>query len=391
MTEANDVQRNLVKNGGVLDSVIFLERTNNKEDLLFLDKLIKSEPAYERRKLDLGAENNKGFSGAWDGLEDDVMYVKMDDDVVYMADDAITAMVCTKVAHPEYFLVSANVVNQPMISWIHHNLGAIKPYLPEVKREYPKLPPKSDFDWRASKLPSWEGPSKFSANDWVSPEHKKHRWLPLRDQSDHILDKTPIVITEYDAFGKGLHKWQIAAQEHYSFFEHLEDGDLWQYKFNIWDFQYKRVGIQFIAIMGHDVNAAKPIPGDDEQHLGVTAPQRFGRRKCTISQLGKKLLTLPQILLPTAAPLSHTIPLGHSHTTTDSGRRISWRDIGPTPKKRLATSQCCGRHHHHHQLPRLEPRFRPVGAIRSLACLAIEKPRTTSGEKGAYGILFFLF
>ena len=73
------IQRNLAKNGGVLDGVIFLERTKDEADLKFLDKLIKSEPDYESWKIDMGEE---GFASAYEGIEDDVMYVKMDDDIV---------------------------------------------------------------------------------------------------------------------------------------------------------------------------------------------------------------------------------------------------------------------------------------------------------------------
>lgn len=164
-----------------------------------------------------------------------------------------------------------------MISWIHWNLGAVKPYLPEFDRTDLELSRPSTFDWRVSSLPTWDGPDDFDPEKIIA--EAPQRWLPLRDRMHHILDHTPIEHTEYDPFGRGWHQWQIGAQEHYSFLEHLENNDLWRYKFYTWDFQYKRMGIQFIAIMGKDINAAKPIDKDDEHHLVVTMPRKLGRRK----------------------------------------------------------------------------------------------------------------
>ena len=177
---------------------------------------------------------------------------------------------------PDVYVVSANVVNQPLMSWLHWNMEAVRPYLPDTS-EY--AAPEGPVDWRASKLPTWDGPSDINASTWESPEGKKHRWLPVRGKKHHVLELTPIVDTEYDAFGTGLGHWQIAAQEHYSFLETLEERDFWRYKYNIWDFQRKRMGIQFIAMMGADINLAKPMGQDDEHWFTVEMPNRLGRSK----------------------------------------------------------------------------------------------------------------
>lgn len=276
------LRRNLVKNGGILDGVIFVERTTDEADLALLSKMIEEEPAYERWHLDMGGEENfaKGFGGSYDQIEDDVFYVKMDDDIVFIEDNVIASIVQTRLAHPEYYAVSANVVNQPLLSWVHWNLGAVRPYLPEVDHDGKPLvasTAKTGMDWRSSTLPNWRGPKDFEPLKWDAGEEGLHRWLPLRAQQDHVLDKTPIVETEYGAFGRGWTQWQIGAQEHYSFLENLEKDELWRYKFGIWDFQYERMGIQFIAMMGRDINAAKPIAGDDENHFAVTMPKQLGR------------------------------------------------------------------------------------------------------------------
>ncbi|KAK8142563.1 hypothetical protein G3M48_008582 [Beauveria asiatica] len=269
------LKRNLVSNGGLIDEVIWLRRTEKEEDLEFLQKLLDSESRYSKRDVD--RTEASGFASAYDGMDDDTLYIKIDDDVVFIDDDAILSMICTKLTHPEYYIVSANVVNQPMISWLHWNLGAVLPYLPDTTNPYPTLKPGERVDWRASTLPDYEGHEEIDMLEWKSPDQKQHRWLPIRNRTDHVLDGTPIVHTEYHAFGKGLGHWQIGAQQHYSFFENLENKQLHKYKFNIWDFQLKRLGIQFMVVLGKDINGAKPIGQDDEQHFSVTMPEKTGR------------------------------------------------------------------------------------------------------------------
>ncbi|KAF3073260.1 hypothetical protein Trihar35433_9487 [Trichoderma harzianum] len=268
------LKRNLVKNGGILDGVIFLQRTTDEDDLKFLDKLLESEPDYTKWVIDM---NEDGFASSYDRIQDDVMYIKMDDDIVYIEDSAIPSIVTTRAEHPEFFVVSSNVINQPLISWIHWNLGAVKAYLPELNKAYPAPQPGSKLNWRPSLLPSWQGADDFQVSEWNPPDHQKHRWLPVKGHSDHILDRTPIVETEYDPFGPGWKKWQVAAQEHYSLFENIENNNLRQYRFGTWDFQLKRMGIQFTCMMGKDINLAKPIAADDEHHFAVTMPEQTGR------------------------------------------------------------------------------------------------------------------
>lgn len=132
-------------------------------------------------------------------------------------------------------------------------------------------------DWRASLLPPWKGPENFTVPADFKTPASPHRWLPLPQGS--VLDTTPIMATEYGAFTPALWHWTIAAQEHYSFLEHLERNELWRYKFHKWDYYYKRLGIQFIAIMGRDINLAKPLQQDDEAYFSETMPAKLKRRE----------------------------------------------------------------------------------------------------------------
>jgi len=226
------------------------------------------------------------YASAYDICEDGVMYIKIDDDIVrqapghaitllttsqvFIEDSAIPTVAKLKYEHAEYFTVSANVMNQPSLSWVHQHLGAIRPYLPELHQ--PKRIDDKKNKWKASALPKWTGPSNFTVDEDFQAPYPKHRWLPSSN-----IDDTPIVTGNYGAFSPALWHWTIAAQEHFSFFEHLEKNELWRYKFHHWDYFYARMGIQFVAIMGEDINRAKPIERDDEAYFTEVVPKRLKR------------------------------------------------------------------------------------------------------------------
>ena len=67
-----------------MDGVVFVERTTDEKDLDLLNKLIEGEPAYEKWHVDLSGKDNfgSGFGNSYEKIEDDVLYIKVDDDIV---------------------------------------------------------------------------------------------------------------------------------------------------------------------------------------------------------------------------------------------------------------------------------------------------------------------
>jgi hypothetical protein len=74
------LKRNLVKNGGMLDEVVWIVRTNNTEHLAWLEVLLQTEEAYT--KWNVTYTKNNDYRTAYDRIENGTMYVKMDDDIV---------------------------------------------------------------------------------------------------------------------------------------------------------------------------------------------------------------------------------------------------------------------------------------------------------------------
>ncbi|CAF9934625.1 MAG: hypothetical protein HETSPECPRED_009296 [Heterodermia speciosa] len=261
------LKQNLKENGGLLDEVLFVTKTTNVEDLEWLDQLIPTSKSYKKRIL---PDPGINFGMTWDIFERGKMYLKIDDDVIFIDNTTVSELISTKRNHPEYLLVSANGINNPALSWVHYHLGAIRPYLPEL------VPLKNtSLSWRASTLPNWKDGALFNRHERFDAPYENHRWLPLGPE--YTLDGTPITTTAYDKSGPGWNNWAIAAQEHYSFLENLERGELWRYHFGIWDYQYERLSINMIAIWGDDVVDNLPFPEDDEQFLTVDLPRKLGR------------------------------------------------------------------------------------------------------------------
>lgn len=122
------IQRNLKANGGLLDEVIFVVHTDIDEDLEYLETLVPRRPEYTKYEV---KGTYRWLMGSWEPVTDpDAIYVKIDDDVVYFSDNAIPSVVKRLTDNPHFFAVSANVINNPALSWVHSHMGVYYPYWP---------------------------------------------------------------------------------------------------------------------------------------------------------------------------------------------------------------------------------------------------------------------
>ncbi|MCJ1385677.1 hypothetical protein MMC17_008800 [Xylographa soralifera] len=281
------LKRNLAINGGYLDEVHWMANTDNQHDLNYLDTLVNTTDSYKAYHL-----KHLGFESIWEhAVDNNTLYIKIDDDMVYIHEDAIPRLVHSRLAHSSAFDIAANIINSPLTNWFHARTGAILPYLPEPSP--PHNHSSQDTSWRASSLPSYSTPVELSYDfgnlgdgyplpsigQPGAPPYRNHRWLPL-PPSPRNLQKTPIAKSSYDAFGLAWTSWAMAAQQHYSLLSNIETHHLHKYHFGdsagMWDMQYDRYNLNFLAIWGHDVRANLPIT-DDEQELTSDLPKILGR------------------------------------------------------------------------------------------------------------------
>ena len=186
-----------------------------------------------------------------------------------------------KIQHPEYFIVSGNIINSPLMGWVHYHMGALHPYFPEFDV---LESPDSNFDlslsnrksWRYTDYPYWTGPDDWFFEIDQDPPYDGHRWLRLENDSD--IRRTPVAEIEYKTWGTGLKSWAIAAQEHYSFLENLERNQLDLYKFGKpWITDYERLSINFMTLWSDEVLEHLPMDTVDEEWLTKVLPRRIGK------------------------------------------------------------------------------------------------------------------
>ena len=296
------LRKNLVKNGGWFDEIHFLINTQDKDDLDWIHQALDEVPQYKGIQMKEGTASwdfesvwRQGLSGA---SREDAVYVKIDDDLIYLSPDAIPEIVTSLLRHPEAFCILANLINCAALGWMHHHNNAILSYLPELSP--PSTPDGGDDGygptaWRASALPTFRVASKTrpfyeSDEDWdAGPPYHNHRWLPLRDNGT-LLPLTPIWKTEYHPNSFDWNHWQLGAQQHYSFLSHLEAlltdplalsvyhfGDVRTSLFNT---RYAHMNINLMAVWASDIldNFPFSVKEDDEAHFTITLPRELGKQ-----------------------------------------------------------------------------------------------------------------
>lgn len=227
------LQRNLVRNGGWLDEVMFIMRVNRTVDIVYLHDLTDSIPEYNLHEIYTEEQDDdKPFAEAYKLCEPDTLYVKIDDDILFLEDNAIQSIVHRKIDNPDYLMVSANVLNQPASSWVsQHHLNASKPYLPETSKPdgFVDDDRRHMVDWRPSTLPSWKSNSAYNFSLDSPPPFKGHRWLPLGrgeyryTPADTMIrhDNTSYLRNESSEYLP----WTVAAQRkvpHFPFFQQTQ-------------------------------------------------------------------------------------------------------------------------------------------------------------------------
>ncbi|KAJ4245832.1 hypothetical protein NW762_013956 [Fusarium torreyae] len=268
----------MVENGGWLDEILWVVNTDDKDDLQYLDGIISQNPA-RHKKLQLAGErmSTNTYYKAWRHLERGKYYVKIDDDVVWFDDNAIPQLVSRKISHPNDFVVSANIVNNPPLGFLHFHMGALHPYLPEVLQS--DTVPKS---WKPSDHGFWLGNSDFSWTLDLGPPYQGHRWLRVQDE--RMMGRTPVSKLKYEVWRDSYRSWAIAAQVHYSLLENIERGTLDGYRFNPpWLMHGQRIRINFMCIYADDIldTDIESWPRDrgDEDMIVLDLPEKLQRRK----------------------------------------------------------------------------------------------------------------
>ncbi|KAI0900174.1 hypothetical protein F4806DRAFT_280708 [Annulohypoxylon nitens] len=317
------LQQNLAANGGYLDEIRFMVHTNKEEDLEFLRDLVSRREEHYHI-VEANTCEGSSYGCIWDSVvEDDTIYVKIDDDIIFIHPDAIPQLVHTRIATPHPFAVSANLVNSPLTGYEHFHVGAIHAFRPDPRDKPSHAAAESWRPSEKSQFPESSIPQlnisdlkSIEFNDEIFPArpYYGHPFLLISDDPFDLM-KSPMGLNYLHGGDKGVESmyekawksWAIASQQQYSLLKNLEDNTIAHYFFGspqefpngknasavalkhmtenkggpgaeqLYNTQYKRYNLNFVALWGHDIKAALPIAEDDEEDITVTIPKRTRR------------------------------------------------------------------------------------------------------------------
>jgi hypothetical protein len=118
---------------GIVDHWQLWQNTIDEKDIGYLASMEAEHPKVKRYYLE-----DKDITPSWDSYDalrtweffknchdDDTIYIRFDDDIIWCADDAIEKMVEARIEHPDAFLIYPNIVNSTICNSWHQKHGVL--------------------------------------------------------------------------------------------------------------------------------------------------------------------------------------------------------------------------------------------------------------------------
>lgn len=100
--------------------------TTNVEDQAYLRSLADQHTWITCRESGVAVHNNYAIHKFFPGCADPgSVYIRLDDDIVWLEPGFLEKMFTFRITHPQYFLVYANIVNNAILSHLHQRMGNV--------------------------------------------------------------------------------------------------------------------------------------------------------------------------------------------------------------------------------------------------------------------------
>jgi len=136
-------------NEGLIDSWDLWLNTINPTDIAYIESMAAENPKVKIYKLD------EAITPTWESYnalqthkfmkfarEDDTIYIRLDDDILWVEDGAIEKICQARIDHPDAFVIYPNVINSTICTSWHQEIGALSEEHGIVRKER-----KDDLDW----------------------------------------------------------------------------------------------------------------------------------------------------------------------------------------------------------------------------------------------------
>ena len=231
----------LLANRDIIDEHHWWINTNNQDDIAEIENICAKYPDFFKQVRGSDSPNQDNLISTVGQFykfcqNPDTIYIKIDDDIVWIAPDAVKNLIQTKIENPQYFFVAANIINNAVCNLVHEKIGALPSidgnldplsvsawrngdFAYKVHKNFIKLRNQNRLD--KYKFPLWImwDKRRFSINTiCFSGEDMKsiNGNIPIWDDEEYISSILPVLIKRYNAIcGKAL-------VSHFSFWPQLE-------------------------------------------------------------------------------------------------------------------------------------------------------------------------
>ena len=101
--------------------------TNNQADIDYCKKLEKENDWIKTIDLDTRFAGNGSISSFFKtAMDSDTLYIRFDDDIVWIEKDFVKKLSKFRLENPQYFLVYGNIINNAIIDCIHQRVGGLE-------------------------------------------------------------------------------------------------------------------------------------------------------------------------------------------------------------------------------------------------------------------------
>jgi hypothetical protein len=202
----------LLKEIDIIDEIRYCVNTNVQEDIDWMESVSRDNPKITLdKRLGIAPYQGERLKEFWTDLRDpNTIYIRLDDDIVWLEENFITKMLDFRVENPDYLFVLPNIINNSITDYLHQHLGALD--IPET--------------------------------------------------------------IEYDCFSEnGVRNGSVVVKKHENFLKHYNEGTLNSYKFNKWILrQYERISINSLCWFGRSLEGVEVDP-DEENYIACELPR----------------------------------------------------------------------------------------------------------------------
>ncbi len=187
-----EILKKYIEKSPFIDSWQLWMNTGNGDDINYMNE-IASDKIEIKRIEGLNEQDNFSICKFFQYAQDeDTIYIRFDDDIVFIEDNAIENLLKARLDNPEPFVVFANIVNNALISVIHQRIGALGMEMGEA--------PRDRFGHLNHRNPEF---AKFIHNNFVE-KYKNGKLEEYIFPNETISDYNTFSINCFAFFGKDM-------------------------------------------------------------------------------------------------------------------------------------------------------------------------------------------